>query len=79
MYGLVEIRSISGEATYIFHHENNLIWAPRMGGDYGGTGGFPPTFRVGDIVSYIPPNILGKKCFGAQDLGCLGRRIGERE
>jgi hypothetical protein len=35
-----------------------------MGGDYGGGGG------TGGI--YIPPNILGKKCFGAEDLGCLG-------
>jgi hypothetical protein len=26
-----------------------------MGGDYGGQGDFPPTFEVGDIVSYILP------------------------
>jgi hypothetical protein len=52
-----------------------------MGGDYGGTGGFcppPPTFGAGDIVSYIPQHFK-KKCFGAQDLGCLGVKIGERE
>jgi hypothetical protein len=44
----------------------------------GGQGDNPPTFGVGGYSILYPPTFK-KKCFGAQDLGCLGVRIGERE